>query len=219
MLLHGSLRSEIEQRLRDFPVRMLDAGAQRAAAVVIALVEEGEGAVIPGLARPGGWSLDAALLLTRRAESLAKHSGQWALPGGRVDEGESPQEAALRELHEEVGLRLDPAQVLGRLDDYASRSGFVITPVVVWAGAARDIVPNPAEVASVHRVRLAEFMREDGPMLEPSEEPGRQILRLPMGDRWIAAPTGAVIYQFCEVCLAGRPTRVAHFDQPDFARR
>ena len=219
MLLHGSLRSEVEQRLREFPVRRIDAGAHRTAAVVIALVEEGEGAVIPGLARPDGWSLDAALLLTRRSQSLAKHSGQWALPGGRIDEGESPQEAALRELHEEVGLRLDAAQVLGRLDDYASRSGFVITPVVVWAGAAREIVPNPAEVASVHRVRLAEFMREDGPMLEPSEEPGRQILRLPMGDRWIAAPTGAVIYQFCEVCLAGRPTRVAHFDQPDFARR
>ncbi len=219
MLLHGTLRSEVERRLRDFPVRRIDAGAHRAAAVVVALVEEGEGAEIPGLAPPQGWSLEAALLLTRRAPTLASHSGQWALPGGRIDEGESPQDAALRELHEEVGLRLDAAQVLGRLDDYATRSGFVITPVVVWAGAARDIVPNPAEVASVHRVRLAEFLRPEAPLLEPSDEPGRQILRLPLGDRWVAAPTAAVIYQFLEVGLAGRATRVAHFDQPEFARR
>ncbi|WBY02438.1 CoA pyrophosphatase [Ramlibacter tataouinensis] len=219
MLLHGSLRSEVERRLRDFPVRTLDAGTHRTAAVVVALAEEGEGADIPGLARPAGWSPAAALLLTRRAEALSSHSGQWALPGGRIDEGESPQEAALRELHEELGLRLDAADVLGRLDDYATRSGFVITPVVVWAGAARGLVPNPAEVASVHRVRLAEFMRPDAPLLEPSDEPGRQILRLPLGSGWIAAPTAAVIYQFREVGLAGRDTRVAHFDQPLFARR
>ncbi len=219
MLLRGPLRSEVQQRLRDFPVRRIDAGAHRAAAVVVALVEEGEGAVMPGLARPRGWSLDAALLLTRRAETLASHSGQWALPGGRIDEGESPQAAALRELHEEVGLRLGAAEVLGCLDDYATRSGYIITPVVVWAGAAHGIVANPAEVDSVHRVRLAEFMRDDAPMLEPSEEAGRPILRLPLGSHWIAAPTAAVIYQFREVCLAGRATRVAHFDQPEFARR
>lgn len=219
MLLHGSLRSDVERRLRDFPVRTLDAGAHRAAAVVIALAEEGEGADIPGMARPGGWSLEAALLLTRRAETLASHSGQWALPGGRIDAGESPQQAALRELQEEVGLRLDAADVLGRLDDYATRSGYVITPVVVWAGSVRRLVPNPAEVAGVHRVRLAEFMRPDALLLEPAEEPGRPILRLQLGSGWISAPTGAVIHQFCEVCLGGRATRVAHYDQPLFARR
>ncbi|HYD77711.1 CoA pyrophosphatase [Ramlibacter sp.] len=219
MLLHGSLRSDVERRLRGFPVRRIDAGAHRAAAVVVALVEEGEGAQIPGIARPQGWSLEAALLLTRRAPTLSSHSGQWALPGGRIDPGESPQQAALRELHEEVGLRLDAAEVLGCLDDYATRSGYVITPVVVWAGAAHGIVPNPAEVAGVHRVRLSEFTRPEAMRLEPEEEPGRPILRLALGDSWVSAPTAAVIHQFCEVGLAGRDTRVAHFDQPEFARR
>jgi hypothetical protein len=56
-------------------------------------------------------------------------------------------------------------------------------------------------------------------MLEPSDEVGRQILRMPVGERWIAAPTAAVLYQFREVCIAGRHTRVAHYDQPVFARR
>lgn len=219
MLLHGSLRSEVERRLRGFPLRRIDAGTHRAAAVVVALVEEGEGAEIPGMARPQGWSLEAALLLTRRAPTLSSHSGQWALPGGRVDEGETPQQTALRELHEEVGLRLDAAEVLGCLDDYATRSGYVITPVVVWAGAARDIDPNPAEVVSVHRVRLSEFTRPDAIRLEPEEEPGRPILRLGLGDGWISAPAATVIHQFCEVCLAGRETRVAHFDPPAIVRR
>ena len=91
--------------------------------------------------------------------------------------------------------------------------------MVVWAGAAETLAPNAAEVASVHRIALAEFMRPDAPLLEPSEEAGREILRMPVGRSWIAAPTAAVLYQFREVCIAGRATRVAHFDQPLFARR
>jgi len=62
-------------------------------------------------------------------------------------------------------------------------------------------------------------MRGDAPLLEPSEHAGRHILRMPVGRSWIAAPTAAVLYQFREVCIAGRHTRVAHFDQPLFARR
>ena len=159
------------------------------------------------------------MLLTRRAATLSNHAGQWALPGGRIDEGESPEAAALRELHEEVGLHIAPSEVLGTLDDYVTRSGFVITPVVVWAGTAATLVPHPAEVASVHRIPVGEFMRADSPVLEPSEDAGRQILRMPIGHSWISAPTAAVLYQFCEVGIAGRSTRVAHFDQPLFARR
>ena len=109
--------------------------------------------------------------------------------------------------------------MLGRLDDYVTRSGFVITPVVVWAGRAAPLAPNPGEVASVHRIPVREFLREDAPLLEPSEDAGRQILRMPVGRSWIAAPTAAVLYQFRELCLAGRPTRVHDFDQPLFARR
>ena len=219
MQLDSALRAKVRGQLEAFAVQRAPHGPHHAAAVALALVEEGAGADIPGLPRPPGWSGEAALLLTRRAAAMNRHAGQWALPGGRIDPGESPEEAALRELHEEVGLRLASADVLGTLDDYVTRSGYVITPVVVWAGAARVLQPNPAEVASVHRIRLREFLRADAPLLEPSDEAGREILRMPVGRSWIAAPTAAVLYQFREVCLAGRATRVAHFDQPLFARR
>ncbi len=219
MLLDEGLRERVANNLRALPVQRAPHGPHRAAAVAVALIEEGTGADVEGIAQPEGWSGEAAFLLTRRALGLSLHAGQWALPGGLVDEGESAESAALRELHEEVGLQIPAHEVLGTLDDYVSRSGFVITPVVVWAGAARTLVPNPGEVASVHRIPVEEFMRADAPLLEPSEDAGRQILRMPVGRSWIAAPTAAVLYQFREVCIAGRMTRVAHFDQPLFARR
>jgi 8-oxo-dGTP pyrophosphatase MutT (NUDIX family) len=159
------------------------------------------------------------MLLTRRADHLRSHAGQWALPGGRIEPGESAEGAALRELAEEVGLRLAPQAVLGRLDDYATRSGYLITPVVVWAGAARDLRPDPDEVASVHRIPLQEFLRADAPILNQVQGAEHPVLRMPVGERWIAAPTAAFLYQFRELCLRGRPTRVAHFDQPYFAWR
>lgn len=219
MLLDAALREQVRERLAAFAVRRLAVGTQRAAAVAIALVEEGGGAELAGVPAPPRWSGRAALLLTRRAAALSSHGGQWALPGGRIDGGESAEAAALRELQEEVGLTLTPDDVLGTLDDYASRSGYVITPVVVWAGAAAVLQANPDEVASVHRIPVPEFLRPDAPLLDPSEDPGREILRMPVGDTWIAAPTAALLYQFCEVCIRGRATRVAHYDQPLFARR
>lgn len=219
MLLDAGLRTLILQHLRGFAVQRAAHGPEHAAAVALALVEEGPGATIDGLPVPARWSHEAALILTRRALTLNNHAGQWALPGGRIDPGESAEAAALRELQEEVGLQVDASTVLGTLDDFVTRSGFVITPVIVWAGTAATLTPNAAEVAAVHRIRIEEFMREDAPLLEPSDAPGRQILRMPVGRSWIAAPTAAVLYQFRELCIAGRATRVAHFDQPVFARR
>ena len=116
-----------------------------------------------------------------------------------------------------MGLQLAPGAVLGRLDDFSTRSGFVMTPVVIWAGSARDMVANPDEVASIHRIPITEFLRPDAPILETMDGSDHPVLRMPIGDKWIAAPTAAILYQFREVCLLGRQTRVAHFEQPTFA--
>jgi 8-oxo-dGTP pyrophosphatase MutT (NUDIX family) len=174
---------------------------------------------LPGFASHATWQAEPALLLTLRAETLRAHAGQWALPGGRIDEGEAPEAAARRELLEELGLALPPEAVLGRLDDYATRSGYVITPVVLWGGPARALVPNPAEVAAVHRVPVAELLRADAPLLDAVPGAEHPVLRLPLGRSWVAAPTAAFLYQFREWVLLGRATRVAHFDQPRFAWR
>jgi 8-oxo-dGTP pyrophosphatase MutT (NUDIX family) len=209
------------QALRDalacFEVHSLPAEGRRHAAVAVAVTEAGLGAGVDGMPAHEAWSTAPALLLTRRAATLSAHAGQWAMPGGRIDDGETAEVAALRELHEEVGLVLDASALLGRLDDYATRSGYVITPVVVWAGAARDVVPNAAEVASIHRIPVSELLRDDAPLLNHVKGAEHPVLRMPIGARWIAAPTAAFLYQFREWCLFGRGPRVAHFDQPAFA--
>jgi 8-oxo-dGTP pyrophosphatase MutT (NUDIX family) len=219
MLFDRSLRERIRRNLGAFPLQHADAAAHRAAAVAVAVVEEGDGARLDGVPVPDGWSREAALILTRRAAGMRNHPDQWALPGGRLDADESAEAAALRELVEEVGLEVGADAILGRLDDFVTRSGFVITPVVVWAGAARALTANAAEVASIHRIPVSEFMRADAPWLDREDDSEQPVLRMPVGTSWIAAPTAAVLYQFRELCIAGRPTRVAHYEQPLFARR
>jgi mutator protein MutT len=179
------------------------APALKRAAVAIALTESDGG---------------TAFLLTRRAAGLRSHKGQWALPGGRCDAGETQAQAALRELHEELGLELSQSEVLGLLDDYPTRSGYLITPVVVWAGQGVSIVPNPAEVASVHRIALDDIEREDAFSFTSIPESTRRVIRFRLHGGHIHAPTAALIYQFSEL-LAGRQTRVAELEQPVFAWR
>ena len=157
-----------------------------------------------------------AFLLTRRAASLRSHSSQWALPGGRCDPGETPAQSALRELHEEVGLEQGEGDVLGLLDDYPTRSGYLITPVVVWVSTKAAIVPNPAEVDSVHRIALDSIEQEDAFSFTTIPESTRRVIRFRLAGQFIHAPTAALIYQFREV-LAGRTTRVVELEQPVFA--
>ena len=157
-----------------------------------------------------------SLLLTRRAAGLRSHRAQWALPGGRCDAGETQVEAALRELHEELGLQLEPDAVLGLLDDYPTRSGYLVTPVVIWAASSAAMSPNPAEVASVHPVGLDSIERTEAFDFVRIPESTRRVIRFHFGERLIHAPTAAMIYQFREV-LGGRQTRVAYLEQPVFA--
>jgi 8-oxo-dGTP pyrophosphatase MutT (NUDIX family) len=159
------------------------------------------------------------VLLTRRAATLRSHGGQWALPGGRVDAGEEAVEAALRELHEEVGLRLGPDSVLGVLDDYATRSGFVLTPFVLWGGADPAMTLDPAEVRSVHRISLRELCRADSPRFISIPESPRPVVQIPIGGDLIHAPTGAVLLQFRRVGVEGVLERVVDYEQPVFAWR
>jgi mutator protein MutT len=161
---------------------------------------------------------DTALILTGRVSGLRSHGGQWAMPGGRLDAGETPAQAALRELSEEIGLVLTPADILGTLDDYPTRSGYLITPVVVWGGDHPPLRLNPEEVATVRHIRLGDIAREDAVEFDSIPESERRVVRLKIGGRIIHAPTAALIYQFREV-LAGRDTRVADLEQPVFAWR
>ncbi len=161
----------------------------------------------------------AAFLLCRRTSRLNKHAGQWALPGGRVDHGETALDAALREIDEEIGLRLDADAVVGWLDDYPTRSGYVISPVVVWGGADPALRPSPHEVLALYRIGL-HALRDGEPRFVSIPESDRPVVQVPLGNDLIHAPTGAVLHQFRQVAMAGRAgERVDHLEQPVFAWR
>lgn len=158
------------------------------------------------------------VLLTRRTSRLRDHPGQFALPGGSVEAGETPEDAARRELAEELGLDVGRDAVLGRLDDYPTRSGFVITPMVLGAvGAVADLRPSPDEVAEVFHITLAELDVE--PYYLSIPESDRPVVQMPLVGHRIHAPTAAVLFQFREVALHGRATRVDELEQPVFAWR
>jgi len=201
-----ALRARIARNLdRLEPAPLPDAQGLKHAAVCLIIADDGSGA--------------AALVLTRRAEHLSAHSGQFALPGGRIDAGETATEAALREAREEIGLALAPASILGRLDDYPTRSGYVITPLVAWAPRNAEMYANPGEVAAIHRVNLAELGQPGSPEIFAIPESERPVIRYPLLGTTIHAPTAALLFQFMEVAVHGRHTRVAHFDQPVWAWR
>jgi 8-oxo-dGTP pyrophosphatase MutT (NUDIX family) len=203
--LDSALLDRARAHLAAFERRALPDDGRRRAAVAEVLLPDEEGR--------------ACFLITRRAATLRRHTGQWALPGGRVDTGETAERAALRELQEEVGLTLDESTVLGVLDDYGTRSGFIITPVVVWAEPDHELVANPHEVARIHRVPLADLEGPDVPRLIRIPESDRPVIQLPLLGTLIHAPTAAVLYQMREVVVHGRPTRVDHFEQPVWAWR
>lgn len=201
----SQLRARIDRRLTRFEPRSLAEKRPelRPAAVALIVTADDEGR--------------ACFLITRRPGTLRRHAGQWALPGGRLDEGETAIEAALRETHEEVGLSLSPENVLGQLDDFPTRSGFRMTPIVCWCEPGQTLRPNPDEVERLHVVPLDELDKPGVPVLREIPQSDRPVLSVPMLGTLIHSPTAAVLYQMREVVLKGRATRVAHYEQPVFA--
>lgn len=199
-------RGSLAARMAAFPRDEHPLGGHKAAAVAV---------VVIGSRTAGD---DGGVLLTKRAARMRAHPGQWALPGGRLDVGETARLAARRELDEELGLRLDDAAVLGELDDYPTRSGYRITPVVMWLdGGLGALAPNPAEVASVHLATWEMLAVE--PIFLTIPESERPVIQLPMLGTKIHAPTAAVLYQFRELALFGRTTRIDGLEQPTWAWR
>ncbi len=205
-LLGETLRRTVTERLslHDRLTSPRNALKRAAVALVLTDAEDGRG---------------AAVLLTVRMSRLRAHSGQWAFPGGRCDKGETPVEAALRETREEIGLVAGPQDVLGVLDDYPTRSGYLISPVVVWAGPTPDLRLNGEEVESVHRVPLDHVSQQHAFEFLAQPDCDRMIVRMALWGDHLYAPAAAMLYQFREVALAGRATRVIDLDQPEFARR
>lgn len=199
------LRTRVDRHLAAF--ERIDLGAShpdlRPAAVALIITPDEQGR--------------ACFIITRRPGHLRRHAGQWALPGGRLDEGETSIQAALRETEEEIGLELSPDHVLGLIDDFPTRSGFRMTPVVCWAEPGQTLRPNPDEVERIHVVPLDELEKPGVPVLRDIPESDRPVLSIPMLGTLIHSPTAAVLYQMREVALNGRPTRVSHYEQPVFA--
>ena len=208
-------RKFLETNLTGFTKLTLDPTNLKQAAVALTIVDyRGEGGLYSLGNAPDS---SAALILTKRAGGLKNHAGQWAFPGGRIDLGESPVQTAFRELEEEVGLHLPESRLLGYLDDFITRSGYHIRPLVIWGGVVHQLHKNEQEVASIHRIPCGELFRQDAPVLQDGGIGDQPVLFMPVGHTCIATPTAAMLYQFREVALAGRATRVAHFEQPLFA--
>lgn len=203
MIPHVDLRERMAANLASFERRTIEAADRRLAAVAIV--------VSPHRRRP-------TFLLTRRALTLRRNAGNFALPGGNFEAGEDAIAAAARETHEELGVRLDRSDALGLLDDFLTLGGHRVTPVVFWTGTPLRLTPDPIEVHAAWRIALADLDHPQSPRRLPREGGGDPILQMYAAGKWINAPTAAWLYQFREVALHGRDTRLDGVGQPEWTR-
>lgn len=201
-----ALRREVETNLAAFTPRAQGRDGLRDAAVALLIARD-----------PA--SGQASVIVTLRPDTMRRHGAQYALPGGRLDAGETDIGAALRETREELGLTLGEGDILGRLDDFPTRSGFRITPFVLWCADAAALVPDPSEVAEIYFIPLGELNSPQIPRLDQSPHGAAPIMSafFPTLGHRMFAPTAAILYQFREIALRANRIRVSHFEQPAFA--
>lgn len=141
------------------------------------------------------------VLLTRRTDHLSKHPGQVSFPGGHIeaDDG-SPEETALRETEEETGLDRRHIDIVGRLDDYETRTGFRVTPVVAVVTPPFDLVPDPHEVADVFEVPLSFLLDPSNHHRHTREFEGRdrEFFAMPYNDHFIWGATAGMLINLYE---------------------
>ena len=197
------LRARMAANLAAFPRREIDPQGLRLAAVAIV--------ISPHRKKP-------TFLLTRRALTMRRNAGNFALPGGNFEPGEDAVAAARREAHEELGVRIAQDAALGLLDDFKTLGGHRVTPVVFWSADSLRLTPDPIEVHAVWRIALADLDHPHSPRRLPREGGGDPILQMYAAGKWINAPTAAWLYQFREVALHGRATRLDGIGQPEWTR-
>ena len=140
-----------------------------------------------------------AVVFTQRTAHLSDHAGQISFPGGRCDEADcTPERTALREAEEEVGITAERVQLLGRLPEYRTSTGFSVTPVVGWAEPPLEYRPDPHEVADVFEVPLAFLLDERNHRYESAFFKGRMrhYWAMPYGERFIWGATAGMLVTF-----------------------
>lgn len=161
--------------------------------------------LVPLVEREGGLTI----MLTKRTAHLAHHPGQISFPGGRLEEEDKGDFAtcALRETEEETGLDRHKVRLLGRLDDYATGTGFIITPLVGIIDPPFTLSPDSFEVAEVFEVPLAFVLDQANHQLQSREVRGRQrpFWALTWEDRLIWGATAGILVNLSEVLAHGRP--------------
>jgi 8-oxo-dGTP pyrophosphatase MutT (NUDIX family) len=184
----GRLRGDHDLNPRDW--QETPVVALRAAAVLVPIVERPEG---------------PSVLLTRRADHLGNHAGQVAFPGGKIEPGESPAEAAVREADEEVGLKPSFIEVAGYLDSYETGTGFRILPVVSFVRPGFVLDVHDGEVAEVFEVPLAFLMNPKNHQRHSAVWRGRErhYYAMPYNGHYIWGATAGMLKNMYDRIFAG----------------
>jgi 8-oxo-dGTP pyrophosphatase MutT (NUDIX family) len=156
--------------------------------------------LVPIVERPEGLTM----MLTQRTDHLDHHPGQISFPGGHIEDNDaSPEDAALREAEEEVGLERTHVEIIGRLDQYVTRTGFSITPIVGLIDPSHSVSADEFEVADIFEVPLAFLLdannhRRDSRIYKGTK---REFYAMPFGDYYIWGATAGMIRNLYDVLI------------------